>query len=197
MLGSSAKRRLRAGIWPVLLLAGVVSCLDATAQDDPSGTYELNPGDVLRIAVWREEELSREVVVRPDGHLTFPLVGEVAAAGRTPESVREEIVERLVEFIPEPVVTVSVLSARGNKVFVIGKVARPGEYAMDRSMTVMQALALAGGLVQFANGNRIQILRRDDAGEQRAIPFKYADVEAGNRLESNIELRSGDVIVVP
>jgi polysaccharide export outer membrane protein len=196
---SDAKMPPHAGIlaWLALAVAVLVTCGTAAAQGEGTGTYGLNAGDVLRIAVWREEELSREVIVRPDGHLTFPLVGEIRAAGRTPEAVREEIVERLVEYIPDPVVTVSVMAARGNKVFVIGQVARPGEYAMDRSMTVIQALALAGGLGQFANGNRIQILRRSDGGEQRAIPFKYSDVESGDRLESNIELRSGDVIIVP
>ncbi|MEO0972193.1 MAG: polysaccharide biosynthesis/export family protein [Pseudomonadota bacterium] len=173
----------------------VLGAQDASAQS--AGGYALNPGDLLRISVWREEELSREVIVRPDGAITFPLIGEVEAATLTAEDVRNTIVERLVDFIPDPVVTVSVLAARGNKVFVIGKVARPGEYPMDRPMTVIQALALAGGLAQFANGNRIQIVRRDDSGSQRSIGFKYSDVESGDRLESNIELQSGDVIVVP
>ncbi|MEM9386384.1 MAG: polysaccharide biosynthesis/export family protein [Pseudomonadota bacterium] len=178
------------------LLATLAALAPAQAQE-AEGAYALNPGDVLRISVWREEELSREVIVRPDGRITFPLIGEVEAATRSAEDVRTAIVGRLVDFIPEPVVTVSVLSAQGNKFYVIGKVPRPGEYAMDRPMTVIQALALAGGLAQFANGNRIQILRRDGGGRQRAIAFKYSDVESGDRLESNIELLSGDVIVVP
>jgi polysaccharide export outer membrane protein len=186
--------RMAGLVFAMLLLSSVP--LPASAQ---AGTpaYSLNAGDVLRISVWREEELTREVVVRPDGRLTFPLIGEVDAVGSTAADIRETLVERLVEYIPDPVVTVSVLQVRGNKVFVIGSVPRPGEYVMERPLDVMQALALAGGLGQFANGNRIQILRRDASGRQKAISFKYSDVESGNRLETNIELRSGDVIVVP
>lgn len=187
--------RSMAATFAAVLLASLSALGSAQAQE--AGAYALNPGDVLRISVWREEELSREVIVRPDGRITFPLIGEVEAAKRSAEDVRTAIVGRLVDFIPDPVVTVSVLSAQGNKFYVIGKVPRPGEYAMDRPMTVIQALALAGGLAQFANGNRIQILRREDGGRQRAIAFKYSDVESGDRLESNIELLSGDVIVVP
>lgn len=201
MIRFGASRFCTAGAGPVMLalvlaLALVAPLAPAVAQD-AQDAYALNPGDVLRVSVWREEELSREVIVRPDGRITFPLIGEVDAAQRSAEQVRASIVTRLVDFIPEPVVTVSVLSAQGNKVYVIGKVPRPGEYTMDRPMTVIQALALAGGLAQFANGNRIQILRRDDAGRQQAIGFKYSDVESGERLEKNIELLSGDVIVVP
>jgi polysaccharide export outer membrane protein len=191
----SARPGVISGLLAFLTLA-LTAGTPAPAQS-LDGVYRLNPGDLLQISVWREEELTREVLVTPGGRLSFPLIGDLEAAGQTTEEIRRKIVEQLVDYIPDPVVTVSVLQARGNKIYVIGKVARPGEYPMDRPLDVMQALAVAGGLAQFANGNRIQILRRDDDGTQRSLSFKYSDVESGNRLESNIELRSGDVIVVP
>lgn len=159
--------------------------------------YGLNPGDVLQISVWREPDLLREVLVRPDGRINFPLVGDIVAADRTPEEVQAEIVERLEEFIPDAVVTVALVQIGGNKIYVLGKVLRPGEFTIGTRVDVMQALAMAGGLNQFAAGNKIKVLRRGADGRQRAIGFRYADVEDGDNLSSNIMLESGDVVVVP
>lgn len=178
------------------LLLGFQSLIaSAFAADD--GAYTLNPGDVLSITVWREAELTTEVLVRPDGRISFPLAGDMRAAGRTPEEVQAVIVTQLEKFIPDASVTVSVIGLNGNKVYVLGKVARPGEYVMNQKMDVMQALAVAGGLNQFASENKIKILRRQADGRQVSIAFRYGTVKEGNDLSTNVILHSGDVIVVP
>lgn len=166
----------------------------ATAQE--SGAYLVQPSDVLVVSVWKEEDLQREVLVRPDGAFTFPLAGEIQAAGRTIAQIQAELVENIDTYIPEPVVTVSLLQSLGNKVFVLGKVNRPGEFPLTQDLDVMQALALGGGLATFADADKISILRRE-GGSQRAIPFDYTDVEYGRSLEQNILLEPGDVVVVP
>ena len=179
----------------VLILGAVLTGPRVAAQG--AQEYRLNPGDVLQVSVWNEEELNREVLVRPDGGISFPLAGDIGAAGRTITQVQEAITARLDTYIPDAVVTVAVLAVNGNKIYVLGKVARPGEYVMNSGLDVMQALAIAGGVTSFAAENKIRILRRGPSGAQQALPFKYADVKEGNRLESNILLNSGDVVVVP
>lgn len=175
----------------------MVAMLPLAATQAQESGYQLNAGDVLQISVWREPELMRDVLIRPDGMLSFPLVGVLPAAGTTPEDVQAALVEALAQFIPEPVVTVSVLGTNGNRIYVLGKVARPGEYVMSKQLDVMQALALAGGLSSFASENKIRILRRDSSGRQQAISFRYSAVSGGDDLETNIGLMSGDVVVVP
>lgn len=168
--------------------------------DTPPGpvvsTYPIQPGDLLEVSVWREDYLEREVLVQPDGMIAFPLAGDVRAAGRTITNLREDLARALSRYIPEPVVTVSVKEIRGNRIYVIGQVQRPGQFVMNPTMDVMQALALAGGTTPFAALNDIKILRRDDR-RQTVIDFRYGDVEKGRNLEQNIVLQSGDVIVVP
>lgn len=158
--------------------------------------YRLQPGDVLTISVWKEKDLETEVLVRPDGGLTFPLAGEIRAEGQTVAAVRQALVERLKRYIPDPVVTVSVKLIGGNHVYVIGKVSRPGEFPFSRPLDVMQALSLAGGTTPYAALNDIVILRRDN-GVQRALPFRYADIAHGRNLGQNVILESGDTVVVP
>ena len=159
-------------------------------------SYLIQPGDILQISVWKEKDLDREVLVRPDGGLTFPLAGDIQATNKTMEQVRKEIVTKLTRYIPDPVVTVAAKQAMGNKVYVVGKVNRPGEYIASRYVDVMQAIGMAGGLNPFAASNDIVILRRTN-GVERAIPFKYGQVEDGRKLKQNILLQSGDVVVVP
>jgi polysaccharide export outer membrane protein len=164
-----------------------------TAADD---TYLIQPGDVLDISVWNEETLSRPVIVRPDGGMSFPLAGDLKAAGESVESLGETITERLSKYIPDPVVTVSMQQLSGNKIYVVGKVARPGEYVANSYVDVVQAIAMAGGMTPFAAVNKIQIVRRD--GEKlEAYPFRFSDIEKGENLEQNIVLESGDIVVVP
>jgi len=158
--------------------------------------YQIQPGDVLAVSVWKEEDLIQEVIVRPDGQITFPLVGEAKAAGNSIENLRLLISERLKKYIPDPVVTVSVRQLAGNTIYVIGKVNRPGVFPIVRNVDVMQALSLAGGTSTYAALNDIKILRREN-GKLSAMSFKYAEVEKGKRLEQNVVLRAGDVVVVP
>jgi polysaccharide export outer membrane protein len=158
--------------------------------------YRLNPGDIILISVWKEEDLQKEVLIRPDGKFSFPLTGDIVASGRSIAEVREQVAKRLSRYIPDLVVSVSVLQINGNKVYVIGQVARPGEIIANPHIDVVQALAIAGGNTPFADLNNISILRRTPTG-LKSIPFRYGDIEKGKRLEQNIQLQAGDVVVVP
>ncbi|MBB6091249.1 polysaccharide export outer membrane protein [Povalibacter uvarum] len=168
----------------------------SNAHADEAGAYRLQPGDILIVSVWKETDLQSEVLVRPDGGLSFPLVGDLAAAGKSVEQVRTQLQERLVKYIPDPVVTVAVKQIGGNRVYVLGKVNRAGEFTFSQPVDVMQALSLAGGATPFAALDDIQILRREQ-GKQTALRFRYSDVQAGRKLEQNILLKSGDTVVVP
>jgi polysaccharide export outer membrane protein len=161
-----------------------------------TATYRLQPGDLVTVSVWKEPELQAEILIRPDGGLSFPLAGDIPAAGITVADLALEIGTRLKEYIPKPVVTVTVKQIGGNRVYVLGKVNRPGEFAFARPIDVMQALALAGGATSYADVNDIHILRRD-ADRTVAIPFRYGDVERGRNLQQNVQLQSGDTVVVP
>jgi polysaccharide biosynthesis/export protein len=158
--------------------------------------YLLQPGDVLQVAVWKETDLTAEVLIRPDGGMSFPLAGELHAAGHTVAELTAMLEKRVRKFEPDAVVTVVVKAAAGNRVYVIGKVQRPGDFPLNRPTDVMQALSLAGGATPFADTNGIRILRRD-GDRLSSIAFRYSDVERGRRLEQNILLQSGDTVVVP
>jgi len=161
-----------------------------------TGTYKVNAGDILEVSVWKEEDLQRQAVVRPDGFFSFPLTGDIRAEGETVEGIRQEVASRVSRFIPEPVVHVAILEPRGSKVYVIGQVTRPGEFLINRYVDVVQALSMAGGTTPFAQLDSIKILRRQ--GEtQMAIPFAYGDIAAGKRLQQNIVLKPGDTVLVP
>ena len=166
------------------------------AEEAANESYNIQPGDVLEVSVWKEDSLLRQVLVRPDGGMSFPLVGDVQAAGKTVEELRAVVTERLTKYIPDPVVTVSTQQLNGNKVYVIGKVAHPGEFVANRYIDVVQALSVAGGMTPYAAANKIKVLRRED-GELTAIPFRYGDIEKGENLDQNIVLKSGDVVLVP
>ena len=169
--------------------------VDVTAQDDEDG-YLIKPGDVLGISVWGEEELQGEALVSPDGTFSFPLVGHLNARGKTAPQLQGLVRERLAAYFSDPVVTVSLQQINGNTIYVIGQVNNPGVFVMGHAMDVMQALSMAGGTTPFASLNDILILRRD-ASEQVSLRFRYSDVIRGRRLEQNIRLKSGDVVVVP
>jgi len=160
------------------------------------GGYSLQPGDVLEISVWKEPDLQREVLVRPDGGISFPLVGNIKTKNNSVQGVNKEITARLAKYIPDPVVTVSLKQMLGNRVYVVGKVLKPGEFLVNRNIDVMQALSMAGGLNPFAAGDEIKILRRV-GGVQKSIPFRYEGVVNGKDLAQNIVLKPGDVVVVP
>lgn len=176
-----------------------IPALPATAAEHSQGGppgYGVNPGDVLVITVWKEEDLQRQVLVLPDGTISFPLAGDLDAAGKTVAQIRDELTERLSRYIPEPVVTVTVDQVLGNRYYVLGQVQRPGEFVAGSQLDVSQALAMAGGFTAFAQVNDIKVLRRD-SGVLRAIEFRYGDIEKGKDLQQNIVLQPGDVIVVP
>lgn len=169
----------------------------ARAGDAPvDDTYIVQPGDTLQVTVWKETDLQGEVLVRPDGGLTFPLAGNIDAGGHTVDEIRKVLVSRLTRYIPDPVVTVAVKTTNGSRIFVVGKVNRPGDFPLIRPIDVMQALSLAGGTTPFADVDGIRILRRED-GRQTVFRFRYDDVRRGRGLSQNILLQSGDTVVVP
>jgi polysaccharide export outer membrane protein len=170
--------------------------LPTMADETVADAYTIQPGDVLEISVWKEETMLRTVLVRPDGGLSYPLVGELQAAGKSISELQALVTERLTKYIPDPVVTVSTQQLSGNKIYVVGRVNRPGEFTANRYMDVVQALSLAGGMTPYAANNKIKVLRRED-GKLTAIPFKYGEIEKGENLEQNIILQSGDVVLVP
>jgi polysaccharide export outer membrane protein len=191
--------------WLFSLLAASSGAVGAAEVEtgkaaERSGTareaYRLQPGDILEISVWKETDLQREVLIRPDGSFTFPLAGEVDARGRTVDNVRSILVERLQKYVPTPVVTVAVKQIGGNRVYVVGKVLHAGDFPLSNSLDVMQAISLAGGTTPFAAVNDIVILRRQN-GRQQAFSFHYSDVARGRNLSQNIQLESGDTVVVP
>lgn len=166
----------------------------ATVPDRPA--YTVNPGDILSISVWKEEDLQRQVIIRPDGAFSFPLTGDIQAEGKSVEQIRQAVADQLEKYIPDSVVTVAVEDLGGNKVYVIGQVQRPGEFRVGGQIDVMQALSMGGGATAFAQLGDIKILRRVN-GKLIAIPFNYKAVEKGKRLHQNILLAPGDVVVVP
>ncbi len=181
-----------------LLLAVILLPLGSplTAQTPSNTGYLLGPEDILEISVWKEDGLTREVLIRPDGKLSFPLVGDVQAAGKSVTQLTDDLTKGLTRYIAAPTVTISVRQVRGNKIYVIGKVNKPGEYATGRYVDVMQILSMAGGLSTFAKEEKIKILRRE-GGVLTAILFNYAEVALGENLKQNIILKNGDVVVVP
>lgn len=162
---------------------------------DNSATYRIGPEDVLDITVWKNTELTRRVPVRPDGMISLPLVNEVRAAGLTPMELRDVLVQRLEEYMPTPQVSVVVAEVRSFKVSVLGEVAFAGRHVLQSKATVLDALALSGGLKPFAARSRIVVLRPNGGSVER-IPFNYDKVISGDGAE-NFYLRPGDIILVP
>jgi len=186
------------GLWGCApALSPEVAAQAAAAQvGGPEDNYPLGPEDEIEISVWKEPELTKKLAVRPDGKISYPLIGEVQAAGRTVKELQGEISKRLEKFVTDAQVTVILLKAQHYKIYVVGKVNKPGEFVVARPATVMQALAMAGGLTPFASPSRIVILRRSGGGEQ-TFPFDYKAVSRGESLEQNRTLLPGDVVVVP
>jgi polysaccharide export outer membrane protein len=192
-----ARALMRAIGFAWICLATALAAQPAARSDTGAVVrYEVQPSDLLQISVWREPDLTHQVLVRPDGAFSFPLAGDVSAIGKTVEELRVELVERLSRYIPDLVVTVAVLEIRGNKIYVIGQVNQPGEFIVNPRVDVMQALSLAGGTTAFASPNSIFVLRRDN-GEQLRLPFNFEAVLRGRDLDQNVLLRTGDVVVVP
>jgi len=160
-------------------------------------SYVIGMDDVLAINVWKEPEISRAVVVRSDGKISLPLVGEMAANGQTPLQLEQEIAKRLENYISEPEVNVMVQDSKSRKINILGMVARPGAYLLTGTTTVLDAIAMAGGFKDFAKQKSIYILRPNDDGTEKRIPFNYKDVIKGKDPEQNIRLQPRDTLVVP
>jgi polysaccharide export outer membrane protein len=167
-----------------------------TAQADMDDNYVLRAGDVVNVTVWGVPELDRALLIRPDGGVSFPLAGNLPAAGETVAQLTNSITAKLKQYIPDAVVTVALQENLGNKIYVTGRVVRPGVYQINQDVDVLQAIALAGGLTPFADRDDIKILRREK-GVERAIPFNFKQVQRGERLEQNIILHPGDTVLVP
>ena len=189
----------RAGVL-LIALSLMTSCAtpDLTSAQSSSADpgYRLGPEDVVMISVWKDENLTREALVRPDGMLSFPLIGDVLAVGHTVEEVRQDIAKRLTKYVPNPHVSVAITKLQSYKVYVMGRVTKPGEYLVGHHTDVLQMLSLAGGLTPFASENDIKIIRREN-GNQRIFLFRYGDVQKGRDLDQNILLERGDVVMVP
>ncbi|MBW2108857.1 MAG: polysaccharide biosynthesis/export family protein [Deltaproteobacteria bacterium] len=173
--------------------AGGVFC-GATGPQRPE--FLLGPGDLLEVSVWKDEALSRQVVVRPDGKISFPLIGDIVAQGRTVAQLREAVEEKIKVYVPDAPVNVMVVQVGSPKVYVVGKVAKPGLYIMGAPVRVMQVLAMAGGTTSFAKKDDIIIIRQEK-GDQKVFEFNYSDVAEGKDLAQNILLQPGDTVVVP
>ncbi len=167
----------------------------------PPGEFLLGPEDVLIVTVWKNQDLSREVVIRPDGMISMPLIGDVLAANLTANNLAKRISDRLTEYMASPIVSVQLKDVNSYFIYVLGEVTKPGKYPLKSYANVMQGISLAGGFAQFAKKNKIKVLRVTTSGSsekhQIEIPVQYDDILKGNATIGNFYLRSGDVIVVP
>ena len=158
--------------------------------------YIIGADDVMSVVFWRDKELSADVTVRPDGKISLPLLNEIQAAGLTPAQLKDRIAEEAKKYVEDPTVTVEVKAINSRKVFITGEVRKPGPYPLTGTTTVLQLIAVAGGLGDYAKGEKITIVRAE-AGRQTAFRFNYKDVLKGRKLAQNIELKPGDAVLVP
>jgi polysaccharide biosynthesis/export protein len=187
----------------LLLLSPIITNDICSAEDKPvvqddssSSHYLIGANDVLNIFVWKETDLTRDVTVMPDGRITYPLVGEIDAAGQTVTDLKNKITEKLKDFISSPEVTVIIRESRSQQIYTLGKITRPGQLQLAPSMTVLQALSAAGGCTEWADTKNIMIVRRTN-GKETMFRFNYQDVISGKDLKQNILLEPNDTIVVP
>jgi polysaccharide export outer membrane protein len=168
------------------------------AQDTAAeNRYLIGAGDVLEISVWKDPELTRTVIVLPDGRIGFPLIGELQAAGKTLTQLTGEIEQKLELFVPDVTLSIMISQVGSMHIYVIGRVNNPGRFVLNANVNVLQALAMAGGLNPFAKKGDIRIFRDEAGGETRIFEFDYDAVTKGETLKPNIRLKRGDVIVVP
>jgi len=190
-------------ILPLLMAVG----MNAGASDKPKVPtpaalpqpveYIIGADDVLAVNVWKEPEISRSVPVRPDGNISLPLIGDLRASGRTPSQLQDDIKQQLRAFLVSPEVAVIVQEAKSHKFNILGQVERPGSFLLSRSMTVLDAIAVAGGFRDFAKVGKIYVLRVRANGSLTRLPFNYKEVIKGERLAQNVELQPRDTVIVP
>jgi polysaccharide export outer membrane protein len=179
-----------------VVLGSLFFCVCSILSAADSEQYLIRQGDTLSISVWGDETLSHELRVLPDGSISFPLAGRVKVAGSNLSDVEQIITKNLTKYIPDPVVTVIVTATAGSKVYVLGKVERPGPIPLTGPMTVLQALSTAGGFNRFADQDAIKILRRTTEG-YKILPVDYDNLLQGKDLNTNYELSADDTILVP
>jgi len=166
----------------------------STRVDDD---YIIGPSDILAISVWKDNELTRTVLVRPDGKISLPLVGELEVNGLTASKVQFLVAQRLKAYISDPQVAVIVQDVKSRTYSVLGKIAKPGSYPLGKPTTVLEAIAIAGSFLDFAKPSKIYIIRPASGGSTQTLPFDYKKVIKGRNPEQNVELKNGDTIVVP
>ena len=188
---------------PLILLAAALATSEAAAPasvtrvahpEDPG--YRIGPEDVLQVAVWNNDTLSRTALVRPDGKISLPLLNDVPAAGLTPVELRDDLLRRLGSYMPNPEVSVIVTDVRSFKVTILGQVPRPDRYVLKSSATVMDIIAMAGGFTEFADRSRVVVLRTT-GGRSERLPFDYDKVRDGSAGQANFQVRPGDIVLVP
>jgi polysaccharide export outer membrane protein len=180
----------------IVIAALVLWTTSAMGADRPSSDdFRIGPGDVLEIAEWKNPDLTKQVIVLPDGKFSFPLVGEIQAQGKTVAQLKKEISDKLLPYVPAPNLSVVVNQVNSELVYVIGKVNKPGRFLLNSNINVLQALALAGGLNSFAKRDQISVFR-DKGGKTEIFTFDYDAVTAGENLGQNVYLMRGDVVVV-
>jgi polysaccharide biosynthesis/export protein len=221
-LFAKSLRRGISGILAAPLLLGMAANAGAQAQPAPSGQpsqtasaparsggaapaaavgvttppgYVIGPDDSLDIVFWREKDLSATVVVRPDGMISLPLINDVRAEGLTPDQLRQAVTTAAAKLVEDPTVSVVVKAINSRKVFITGQVGKPGPYPLNGPMTVLQLISIAGGMAEYADKEKIVVLR-NDGGKQILLPFNYKEVMTGKRLQQNVELKPGDTVVV-
>ena len=165
-------------------------------EDLVGAGYVIGPGDVLDISVWKNDEMTKKVTVLPDGKITFPLIGDHIAEGKTVVQLKNELEAKIIRFIPEPVLSIVVQQVNSMYIYVIGRVNKPGRFDLNTNVNVLQALSMAGGLNPFAKRKKIRI-QREENNSTKIYEFNYDDVTKNGKLEQNIRLKRGDVIVVP
>jgi polysaccharide biosynthesis/export protein len=180
----------------LLFAPPAVQATNAAAPPPATEAYVIGAGDVLQVFVWKEPDLTRDVTVRLDGRITLPLLGDVVAAGRTPSDLSAELGRQLARFVDAPMVTLGVAQATSARVYVLGQVAQPGTFPLTGRTTVLQALALAGGLREFVKPERILVIR-EEPGLRAPLVVNYKRLEGGSDITQNLVLKPGDTILVP
>ncbi|MEK7394191.1 MAG: polysaccharide biosynthesis/export family protein [Fibrobacterota bacterium] len=176
--------------------AYVLTALLVASSPAGAADYTIGPGDQLGIEVWKDPALTRVVTVLPDGKISFPLIGELDAGGKTVAQLKKEIEQKIARYVPDSTTTVEVRQSNSLHIYVLGRINAPGRLILNANVNVLQALAIAGGPNTFANRTRIRIFRQE-GGKTLSFPFNYDDVTAGKELQMNIEVKRGDVIFVP
>jgi len=176
---------------------GATAAAAAVKVEAPANEYVIGPDDVLSVNVWKEPEVSRTLPVRPDGNISLPLVGDLMASGHTPVQLQNEIKQRLLTYFSDPEVNISLQEAKSHKFNIVGEVEKPGSYLLTGPMTVLDAIAVAGGLRDFAKMTKIYVLRPNADGSHTRLPFNYKKMIKGTDLQQNVELEPRDTIIVP